>query len=247
MEDIRYIPMEKLCIDKVGYISIVRSKDYTFNVKKGKEVYSFVYVENGSIEYIFGEKYGSVRVNKGELAFVPKQIPYTAVYLCENTHIKLISFDTYDYLPFHNAPVVRKSAEISNIFSENRPEERQNFLLICANISKLMYILSEEESEVPKIYKKILPVVKNIENNYFENHKVSYYAAMTNMSESNFRRLFKEYTGKSVIEYRNEIRLREVNKMLISGEYNVGEAAIAAGFNNMSFFYEQYRKYNKIN
>jgi AraC-like DNA-binding protein len=108
-----------------------------------------------------------------------------------------------------------------------------------------MYILSEAESQVPKIYRKIIPAVKNIENNYFENQKVSFYAAMTNMSESNFRRLFKEYTGKSVIDYRNEIRLREVDKMLISGEYNVGEAAIAAGFNNMSFFYELYRKYNK--
>lgn len=246
MEDIRYSPMTKLCIDKVGYMSIVRNKDYTFGAKKGKEVPSFVYVDEGSIEYTFTDKYGIVHVDKGELIFVPKQIPYTVKYLCENSRIKLISFDTYEDLPFRNAPVVKKSAEISNIFSENKQEERQNFLLICANICKLMYILSEEESEVPKLYRKILPAVKHIENNYFENQKISYYAAMSNMSESNFRRLFKEYTGKSVIDYRNEIRLMEVNKMLISGEYNVGEAAICAGFNNMSFFYELYRKYNNI-
>ena len=62
------------------------------------------------------------------------------------------------------------------------------------------------------------------------------------MSESNFRKLFKEYTGKSPIEYRNLIRISEVKKMIDSGEFTVSEAAYLVGFNNMSFFYEVYNK-----
>ena len=63
------------------------------------------------------------------------------------------------------------------------------------------------------------------------------------MSESNFRKLFKEYTGKSLIEYRNLIRISEAKKMIESREFTVAEAAYTVGFNNMSFFYEVYNKY----
>ena len=65
---------------------------------------------------------------------------------------------------------------------------------------------------------------------------------MCNMSESNFRRLFKEYTGHSLIEYRNLIRISEAKKMIESKEYTVAEAAYLTGFNNMSFFYDVYNK-----
>ena len=63
------------------------------------------------------------------------------------------------------------------------------------------------------------------------------------MSESNFRKLFKEYTGKSPIEYRNLIRLSEAHKMITEHKYSVQEAAYLTGFNNMSFFYECLKKY----
>ena len=65
------------------------------------------------------------------------------------------------------------------------------------------------------------------------------------MSESNFSKLFKEYTGFSPIEFRNRIRIAEVRKLTDSGEYSISEAAYMVGFNNMSFFYETYNKHKK--
>ena len=62
------------------------------------------------------------------------------------------------------------------------------------------------------------------------------------MSEVNFRRLFKEYTGMSPIDYRNDLRLKNAKNMLQSGEYNVTEAATASGFSNLSFFIRLYKK-----
>ena len=78
---------------------------------------------------------------------------------------------------------------------------------------------------------------------YFKNEKISYYAQLCGMSESNFRKLFKEYTGKSPIEYRNLIRISAVKTLLNSSELTVSEAAYLVGFNNMSYFYEVYNKY----
>ena len=62
------------------------------------------------------------------------------------------------------------------------------------------------------------------------------------MSEVNFRRIFSEYIGMSPIEYRNEIRLKNARSMLVSGEYNVTEAAYESGFSNLSFFIRLYKK-----
>ena len=78
-----------------------------------------------------------------------------------------------------------------------------------------------------------------------QNNKLSYYAELCNMSESNFRRLFKDYTGKSLIDYRNSLRLLAVQKMIDSGELSISEAAYLAGFNNMSFFYKLYHRATK--
>lgn len=88
----------------------------------------------------------------------------------------------------------------------------------------------------------VLLTEPSIEQNYFENVRISEYAEELGMSESNFRKLFKERLGMSPIEYRNLIRIREAQKMILSGECTVQEAAYLAGFNNMSFFYETYKK-----
>lgn len=103
--------------------------------------------------------------------------------------------------------------------------------------------MQKEDIVIPNKYTKIVPALNEIQKFYFRNKKISYYSNMCYMSESNFRKLFKEYTGKSLIEYRNLIRLSYAHKMINSGEYTVQEAAHTIGFNNMSFFYEIYKKY----
>ena len=243
MQDVLYLPITKLRIEQVSFLSITRNQNYNFNSKNGKEFYSFVYVESGASMYNFSGGLGRFTLNEGEMFFAPKNIPYKATYLKDNTRIKMICFDAPNENIFDNQPFISKSVDITREFSEINRERMQDYLYLSSAIYRLLYILSYNEVTVPKRFKKILPVIKEIEANYFENLPVSYYAKVANMCESNFRRLFKEYSGKGVIEYRNEIRIREVEKMLVSGEYNVTEAAFAAGFNNMSFFYKLYRKY----
>jgi AraC-like DNA-binding protein len=58
----------------------------------------------------------------------------------------------------------------------------------------------------------------------------------------NFRRLFRDYTGKTPVEYRNDIRLENAAVLLGSGEYTVSEAAESCGFSNLSFFTRLYKR-----
>lgn len=107
---------------------------------------------------------------------------------------------------------------------------------------QLFYLTQYKDLKIPPKHRQIIPAVKEMNSKFYENKHILYYAELCNMSVSNFRRLFKEYTNQSPIEYRNMLRIQAVKKMLDSGEFTVSEAALNAGFNNMSFFYEIYRK-----
>ena len=88
-----------------------------------------------------------------------------------------------------------------------------------------------------------MPALLELKQQYFKNEKISYYSELCDMSESNFRKLFKEYTGHTPISYRNLIRISAVQALLNTGETTISEAAYLVGFNNMSFFYEVYNKH----
>lgn len=241
MKDIRFHGHLEFQIENVGYVSVQRNENYFFEYKKGKETYSFIYVAEGYLSYTLTDTNKTFFIKKGDVLFIPKRLPYKTLYLQENTVIKIIVFDIIDdaipqYL--QNA-ICAKSQSMTSIFSDisNDP------LFLAGKAYELLYhLIRKADKQLPIKYKKILPAIEEISAHYEENHKMGYYANLCNMSESNFRKLFKEYTGKSPVEYRNDIRMRAVHTMIISGEFTIQEAAYIAGFNNMSFFYQLYHK-----
>ena len=244
MDDIRYLGKLDYKIENVGFVSVVRNENFTFEFKKGKKQFSFIYVENGELEYFFKNTGERIHIKKGNLLFVPKKFPYATKYLIDGTKIKIFVFDCHfqDTNRFFKLPFLENTPEISSVFNECSESRSRNSLFLYSKIYELLYVLQKLEQPSEQKYKKIFPAVKEIRRHFSENKKISYYASLCNMSESNFRKLFKEYTSLSPIEFRNRIRIAEVKKMLDSGEYRISEAAYTAGFNNMSFFYEIYEK-----
>lgn len=243
MEDIRFDGNLNCKITDVGYISVVRNKGFSFSFKQGKPKHTFLYLVSGKMEYNFGKE-GKTVVEAGQLLYIPRFLSYDATYIKDGTTTKTIVFDDEnEWFLGIGKPFVKKSVEISSVFDTITAENMRNAVFLFAKTYELIYLLQNETVSIPKKYKQLVPAIEQINNRYFENHKISYYAEFCNMSESNFRKLFKEYTGRTPIEYRNGIRIAEVKKMLDSGEFTVAEAAYTAGFNNMSFFYEVYNKY----
>ena len=244
MEDIRFDGKLDCKIDNIGYVSVLRNENYIFEYKTGKERYSFIYVENGELEYSFPNSQNIIKIDKGTSLFIPKRLPYKTKYLKQNTIIKIIIFDiiTEDLPLYLTTPFPKKSPDVSAVFASISKQNMQNTLFLSSKIYDLIYHMQNDNLSVPKKYMPIIPAINEIKQAYHENKKISYYAEMCHMSESNFRLLFKEYTGKSPIEYRNFIRISEAKKMIDSGEFTVSEAAYLTGFNNMAFFYEVYNK-----
>lgn len=62
------------------------------------------------------------------------------------------------------------------------------------------------------------------------------------MSHSTFYRKVKALTGLTAKEYVRKQKLRHCYKLLESGDYNVTEAAMMTGFNQMAHFREVFKK-----
>jgi AraC-like DNA-binding protein len=67
-------------------------------------------------------------------------------------------------------------------------------------------------------------------------------ADLLNMSVVLFSRLIKQRTGKSFIEFVNEIRLGYATRLLIETTKSISEICYESGFNNISNFTRTFRK-----
>jgi AraC-like DNA-binding protein len=68
------------------------------------------------------------------------------------------------------------------------------------------------------------------------NEKMKKYAALCNVSETYFYRCFREWTGKSPVEYRNDLRLSHAEAMLRHTDMPIGEIAAVVGFEDAFYF-----------
>ena len=117
-----------------------------------------------------------------------------------------------------NACGIRKGAVCSASVSVS-------YTHLAAKIYELLYLISKDNETIPAKYTKITAAINEVKLHYFQNEKTSDYADLCGMSESNFRTLFKEYTGNSFIDYRNTLRIGEAHKLISGGECTVSEAA----------------------
>ena len=72
-------------------------------------------------------------------------------------------------------------------------------------------------------------------------------AAVAGMSAQHFSQFFRRAMGKTYVTYVNELRIRNACRALIESEQTVAEVAYASGFNNLSHFNTQFRRFEKTN
>lgn len=90
--------------------------------------------------------------------------------------------------------------------------------------------------------KHIDKVYHYIRDNYHRKLKLEDAADLLNMSVVTFTRLIKQRTGKSFVDFVNEIRLGYATRMLIDTSKSVAEVCFECGFNNLSNFNRIFKK-----
>lgn len=253
----RYFEFENVScgISDIDFVKVTRGKGHSFSYTEGRDKYGFIFVQSGRLEYTFphadpGEE-RVILVEAGEVLFIPKGIVYRAVYKEKMTTILIAQFElVFGNLPQELSTVCRignyqVERQINSLFNASTPaliDPGRSYWCTYKMHEIIWRAVSCLQTLSPK-YRQLLPALDEMQRNYTAQNKIAFYAELCNMSETGFRRLFREYTGLSPIDYRNRLRLEQADAMIQTGIYTVEEAALEVGFPNTSFFCRCYKRH----
>jgi len=89
---------------------------------------------------------------------------------------------------------------------------------------------------------RIESIYTYVKENFGKKIKLEDAAGHVNMTVVSFSRLIKQRTGKSFVDFVNEIRLGYATRLLIESNKSIGEICFECGFNNISNFNRIFKK-----
>lgn len=137
--------------------------------------------------------------------------------------------------------IVKKINDASEAFAESCFSEMK------AGFYELLTLLSRKEKRKDmKRFRVIERGIAYMEENVSQECSIGQIARMCNVSEIYFRRLFKEYSGLSPMEYRLKRRIERAKNYLAYEDMSVAEIAELLGFVDTAYFCKQFKAYTGV-
>ena len=111
-----------------------------------------------------------------------------------------------------------------------------------AVLELLILICNKNKKNSAERFSIIGEGIRLLESNPLSDITVEEIARSCNVTPCYFRRLFKEYAGKTPTEYRMEFKMNTAKRMLESGEFKVEHIAETLGFESASYFCRMFKK-----
>ncbi|MDL2271613.1 AraC family transcriptional regulator [Desulfovibrio sp. OttesenSCG-928-I05] len=89
---------------------------------------------------------------------------------------------------------------------------------------------------------QIAQAISWLRDNYDKALHVEELAARLNMAPSTFHKYFKEITTLSPLQYQKRLRLSEAQRLMLSDNYDVTQAAFAVGYESSTQFNREYKR-----
>ena len=182
------------------------------------------------------------------LEHITEQCTYNCIFfginIIENFHsLKIPDFNLSD-----NPEALHALNIVIDEYENHRPEF-QSLIRMQLN-SSLIYIARNNQylSEIYSTKKNNLLTKKMQQAIFYINHnltnKISLEALceITHLSQSRFSNVFKNYTGKTLIDYVNLSRCQYARTLYLTGKYSITECAEMSGYNSMPYFARKYRQ-----
>lgn len=140
-----------------------------------------------------------------------------------------------------------------SIFQLSRDEGRHFEILLKARLNEFIYLLYYHHYVLKKTtddtYRKnerIRELIDFINNNYQKNLSIEFLADFIGYSKTHFMTVFKQHTGTSCTEFIIQVRLSKACDLLINTSSPILEIANNIGFNNLSNFNRQFKRYYQV-
>ncbi len=208
--------------------------------KREKNV--FIYVVQGEIS-IEAENETYI-LPAGEAAFVPLGATGATRYLAKENVVIGFFFDLISGklpdTPFQMESAPAIAAFMHDLSDSLAANPNPDTMQLYATFYQYIY-LNNLHAKVQPRFQKVDKLMQDIHSNYQKNTSLDAYAKQYYMSQSSMRSLFKAYTGKSIITYRNDIRLKKAEELILMG-MKVSDAALEVGFTSLSFYYRALKR-----
>lgn len=139
------------------------------------------------------------------------------------------------------------------IFDLSKKEGRHFELLLKSKINELMYylyyykyVIKKSTEDVYRKNEKIRELIDFINNNYESDLSIEKLADFIGYSKTHFMTVFKQHTGTSCTEFVIKVRLSKACELLINSTSPILEIANKIGFNNLSNFNRQFKRYHNM-
>ncbi len=225
-----------------------------------KEKNMLLYLSGADARYTLPDK-SVVVAEKGSIVYTPINYEYSVQFFnftSEESHSigincflfeednspfvlddKIIIFDTcnFDFYPLF-FKIYRYSELASPCFSKMKA-------LMYEILSRLSENAKNNKVRRSK-FNVISQGIKYLETDEKQLLSVSELATMCNVSEIYFRRLFKEYSGMSPMEFRIKVKMEKAKLFLEYDNLAISEISERLGFSQTAYFIKQFRNYTGI-
>ncbi len=235
-----------------------RGNIYT-SIGKPKISHTILWFKNCSAKIT--DKNGYVlNVKQNQVAFMSKGTEYIVEFTGgtperEDTiviHFQMTDNNGEDIYPVLKPVICIKNVDIDfALLIDSMAEEFKNNIVCVPKLKADIYTLlsaicqNQKRKSTKNRYTCILEGIKLMEAN--SDMKISDIAELCGVSECYFRKLFKEYSGESPMDFRQHYRIEKSKQLLLSDEgLTISEIADELNFADIYHFSKTFKKYNGI-
>lgn len=207
--------------------------------------------------FLTGQKYQDFAAELGEqlkfgdtasaAALVSSLFEQCYTHLVHPEIVKSFLRKTLDYITLCTPELNITDNVKFDAYKEDIPACNSFAKLKSISYEALILLQSGSEYVIPSMKKEVQSVITFINKNYANKISLSYVASQVNMNENYLCRIFKEQTGKSIMNYLNDIRMENAAKIILGGNVYMKEVAAAVGIEDPFYFTRLFKKHFSIN
>lgn len=124
---------------------------------------------------------------------------------------------------------------------------RLQILLLETLACQLQGLYNEDEEPAGNsnkaYYEKVQSVKKIIESDLSKNYTISELAKRVGTNEQYIKKYFKQYFGKTVLNYSTSTKMEYAKKLIMTGEYRIADVAQMTGYKHSTHFTSAFKRY----